>query len=109
MRPSLLGYLSTGLWTPDDAVDRLRLGLADYAGREGFTLRHAYVERAHVGAPEFNALIAALKRTDVNAVVVPALHHFAHSPGIRLAMKEHLERETGAQVLVMFPSLDESP
>jgi hypothetical protein len=27
--------------------------------------------------------------------------HFAHLPGLRTAMKDHLERETGARVVII--------
>lgn len=41
-------------------------------------------------------------------VIIPALHHFARSPDIRLAFKEMVERKTGASVVIMYPSLEAS-
>jgi hypothetical protein len=52
----------------------------------------------------FNALIEAAKRDDIQGVVVPALSHLTCFPGLQLAMKDLVERETGTRVLVMYPS-----
>jgi hypothetical protein len=104
MRPLIIGYLNPRPFTSDEEVARLKRELTSYADREGFSLADIYVEQVGSHASAFNALIDAVKRQDVQAVVVPALYHLARFPGLQLAMKELLERETGARVLVVYPS-----
>ena len=62
------------------------------------------MEQVDSHASAFNALIEAAKQREAEAVVIPTLYHLARFPGLQLAMKEHLERETGVRVLVMYPS-----
>lgn len=104
MRPLAFGYLNPRPFTSSDDVAELKRELSAHANREGFSLADIYVEQIDSSASAFNALIEAMKRDEAPAVVVPALYHLARFPGLQLAMKEHLERETGARVLVMYPS-----
>jgi hypothetical protein len=104
MRPLLFGYLHPQPGTPREVLDALKRQLTTYAEREGFCLGEIFVERPEANSSAFNGLLAALKQHEARAVAVPTLYHLARFPGLQLAMKEHLERETGARLLVMYPS-----
>jgi hypothetical protein len=93
---------------PDKEVEHLRRALAIYASREGFVLLRIFVDRRLMGTNGFTALFRALARGTARHVVVPALHHFARARGIQLVIKELIEQQTGAHVLVMYPSVEES-
>jgi hypothetical protein len=107
MQPTALGYFRVSSGTPDNRVAQLQKEIATYAAREGFTLSTCFSDHYEAQASGFSALVDALEREESRHVIVPALHHLARSPGIRLAMKELLERKTGAYVVVMHPSPEE--
>jgi hypothetical protein len=98
----IIGYLRMAGHMPERHVERMQQRLADYAGREGFCLTRTLVERDPMRATAFDELIRALQAGEAEHAVVPALHHFAHFTGMQLAMKELLERHTGASLLVMY-------
>lgn len=98
----IIGYLRVAQNMPERQVERMRQRLADYADREGFCLTRTLVERNPMWATAFDELIQALQAGEAEHAVVPALHHFAHFTGMQLAMKELLERQTGASLLVMY-------
>lgn len=104
VRPLALGYFRVSSGTPEEQVTRFREDIATYATREGFTLGEVYSDNYESQTSGFSALVDALEQGDARHVIVPALHHFARSPGIQLAFKETLERKTGAFVVVMYPS-----
>lgn len=82
--------------------------LADYAEREGYTLAEVFIEQDEIGSSAFAALMEALKRGQARIVIVPTMQHFAHLPSLRVAMKVHIERETGARVVVIDAGTDDS-
>jgi len=86
---------------PEQSARRLRDELAASAEREGYTLGEVFIERDTGGSSAFAALIDALTQSKTPAVVVPDMCHFAHLLGLRVAMKDHLERETGARVVII--------
>jgi hypothetical protein len=96
-----LGYMRLAPDIPEQSVRRLQDELAASAEREGYTLGETFIERDTGGSSAFAALIDALTRSKTPAVVVPGMCHFAHLPGLRAAMKDHLERETGARVVII--------
>ncbi|MEV5413512.1 recombinase family protein [Thermopolyspora sp. NPDC052614] len=104
MRPLALGYFRVSSGTPDEQVKQFRADIAAYAEREGFTLAEVYWDHYESQTSGFSALVDALEHGDARSVIVPALYHFARSPGIQLSFKEMLERKTGACVVVMYPS-----
>ncbi len=104
MRPVLFGHLHPHPGTERDVLERLKHELTAFAEREGFCLGEIFVERADANSLAFNGLLAAVKQHEAHAAAVPTLFHLARFPGLQLAMKEHLERETGARLLVMYPS-----
>jgi len=104
VRPLALGYFRVSSGTLEEQVRRFRDDIAAYAVREGFTLGEVYSDHYESRTSGFSALVDTLEQGEARYVIVPALHHFARSPGIQLAFNEMLERKTGAFVVVMFPS-----
>jgi hypothetical protein len=98
-RPAL-GYMRLAPDISEQSARRLRDELAASAEREGYTLGEVFIERDTGGSSAFATLIDALTQTKTPVVVVPGMCHFAHLPGLRTAMKDHLERETGARVVM---------
>lgn len=96
-----LGYMRLAPDTSKEAARRLRDELAAGAEREGYTLGEVFIEREAGGSSEFASLIEALIQYKTPIVLVPGMCHFAHLPGLRTAMKDHLERETGARVVII--------
>jgi DNA invertase Pin-like site-specific DNA recombinase len=105
VRPLILGYVRVTANSDSTDVDRLRRQVADFAEREGFALGEVFVEVEASGSSAFAALIDAALARRADAVVVPALQHFGRLPGVRVAMRELLERRTGVRVVVMHPQL----
>ncbi len=104
VRSSAFGYVRIAAHASEQAVRDMRKDLAAYAEREGYTLTEVFMEREDSGSSEFAALIDAISRSEPPMVVVPSMCHFAHLPGLRIAMKDLIERETGARVLVIAPA-----
>lgn len=103
MPPAMYGFMR--LTPSDDGQDEneaIRRELEVHASREGFTLERLFIER--LGSEEesaFFTLVDALKATDVKHVIVPSLWHFARLPGLQAAMREHIEKELGAQLWIV--------
>ncbi|MBX7266629.1 recombinase family protein [Micromonospora sp. Llam7] len=108
VRPLALGYFRVSSGTSGERAKQFRDDIAAYATREGFTLGEVYSDFYESQASGFSALVDALERGEARHVIVPALYHFARSPGIQLPFKEMLERKTGACVVVMYPSPEAS-
>ncbi|KWX01748.1 hypothetical protein LI90_2780 [Carbonactinospora thermoautotrophica] len=107
VRPLIVGYLRVSTHTTAEQADRMRREIAEFADREGFTLLEIFMEMETTATSAFAALVDALQCTEARTVVVPAMHHLGRLPGVRLALKELLERQIGAQVLVMHPNPEE--
>ncbi|MGH3759883.1 recombinase family protein [Actinophytocola sp.] len=105
----LFGYLRVGPLMPATEIEQLRRALANYARREGFTLLRTFVDDSPIHTAALAELTDALRSGQAAHVLVPSLRHLAHFPGVQLAMKDLLESQTGVRVLVMYPSLEESP
>jgi hypothetical protein len=103
-----LGYLCVSLATTDAEVAELRRQLGEYATGEGLVLIRIFEDRRFLPTTGFSALFTTLAMGSAKHVVVPALHHFARSLGAQLLFKELLEKQTGAQVLVMYGAAQES-
>jgi hypothetical protein len=98
-RPLLIGYLQRQLLVTDDQVDGVKRQFADFARVEGYSMGFTYVERPGSWPAAFEALIEAVRRYEVTAVVVPSLLHFA-ALDASASFREHFESATGARVLV---------
>ncbi|WP_198587168.1 recombinase family protein [Glycomyces xiaoerkulensis] len=107
MQTTALGYLRVPTSTSDERVSQLERDIYAYAERQGMKLSTLFADRSDEQTSGFSLLVDALERKESQHVIVPALHHFAHSPGMRLAIKELLEDRTGAEVIVMHPSPEE--
>jgi hypothetical protein len=104
MPSSAFGYARLSAHSSDHVARDLREDLAAYAEREGYLLAEVFIEREDSGSSAFAALIDALNHSELPVVIVPSLCHFAYLPGLRIPMKDLIERETGARVLVIAPS-----
>lgn len=104
LRSSAFGYARIAAHASAQTVRDMRNDLAAYAEREGYTLTEVFMEREDSGSSEFAALIDAINHSEPPIVVVPSMCHFAHLPGLQIAMKDLIERETGARVLVIAPA-----
>ncbi|MEV6413676.1 hypothetical protein [Kribbella sp. NPDC051718] len=72
---------------------------AAFARAEGYSMGFTYVERPDSWPAAFEALVEAVRRYEVAAVVVPSLLHFA-ALDATAGFREHFESATGACVLV---------
>lgn len=77
-RPLLLGYLQRQLLVTEDQVETVKRELASFAHAEGFSMGFTYVEQPGTWPAAFEALIEAVNRYDVTAVVLPSLPHWEH-------------------------------
>ncbi|GAA0572137.1 recombinase family protein [Kribbella sandramycini] len=89
-RPTLLGYVRADALSCAEELAAATHSLAAFASAEGFTLGTVYTERDTAESAAFHALLEEVKRSDVRAVVVPAMHHLG-SVGTPAAMRQHLE------------------
>lgn len=105
LRP-LLGYLRVPLRMSDKDIECRRRELVAYAGAEGFAPERVFVDQGRMSTAEFAALINALRRGVAGYVLVPTLHHLVPFPGLHAAMKDLVERATGARVVVMSLDLE---
>ena len=99
---SAFGYVRIAAGMPEGGQGRdPQKVLGEYAEREGYVLDKVFVEREESGSSAFAALMDALYLSERPIVIVPSMCHFAHLPGLRLAMKERIEREAAALVVVI--------
>jgi hypothetical protein len=98
-RPVLLGYLRKHLLMSETELEDAKERLAYFAEIEGFTMGAIYVEEIATVSAAFEALVDAVNRHEVSAVVLPSMLHFAVL-GAPASIKGHFEHCTGARVLV---------
>jgi hypothetical protein len=98
-RPLLLGFVLKHLLMTDDELAETRERLEEFAAVEGFAMGTIYVEDTAITTAAFEALIDAINRYEVTAVVVPSLLHFAALSAVH-NIKDTFERATGARVMV---------
>ncbi|MEU8625463.1 recombinase family protein [Streptomyces sp. NPDC048669] len=102
MRPVIYGYVRLAATDPEgDETEGIKRELAAHAEREGFALERVFVEHIRSIEPAFDAMVGALKSSDVKNVIVPSLWHFARLPGLQNAMRQHIEDELGARLWVV--------
>jgi L-lactate utilization protein LutB len=78
--------------------------MAAFASLEGFVITRVLVDKYFEHTTAFAELLAAVDKGEASHVLVPALHHFGHSEGVQLAMKDLLESKNGTRVLELFPA-----
>ena len=98
-RPLLLGFILKHLLMTDDELAVTRVRLEEFAAVEGFAMGTIYVEDTATSPAAFAALIEAVSRYEVTAVVVPSLLHLAALSAVH-NIKDTFERATGARVMV---------
>src|SRR5215469_13399595 len=96
------GYIRVAADPPEGSrTEDLLSILSEYAENNGYVLAEVFTEWEDSGSSAFAALIETLEISEQPIVIVPALGHFAHFPGLRAAMKERIERETGARIVII--------
>lgn len=101
MRPAMYGYVRLAVTQADgEEAEVIKGELAAHADREGFTLERLFIEHTRNSEPELDAMTNALKSSGVKNVIVPSLWHFVRLPGLQGAMRQHIEREIGAQLWI---------
>jgi hypothetical protein len=98
-RPLLLGYLRKHLLMTDDELHDTEERLERFARIEGFAMGTIYIEEVETSPAAFEALVEAVNRYEVTAVVLPSMLHFAVL-GAPATIKGHFEHITGARVMV---------
>ena len=101
MRPLALGFLHVSSGVAVAEISAWRRALTDFANREGFALTDIYMEYAEAAMSGFASLVEAARRRRVNAVLIPAMNHFASLPSVQIVMKRLLEEQTGVQLVVI--------
>jgi hypothetical protein len=98
-RPLLLGYILKHLLMTNNELAETKERLEAFAQLEGFAMGTIYVEDSATTPAAFEALIKAVDRYEVTAVVVPGLIHFVALASTH-DVKATFERATGARVMV---------
>ncbi|GAA3084013.1 hypothetical protein JOF29_004415 [Kribbella aluminosa] len=96
--PLMLGYLCEPPLHSQAATEKLKILLKAFARREGYALGTVYVEHLPTAPAAFEALLEAIRRYEVDAVVVPTKTHL--EPLGEPSKMQRLTRETNARVLV---------
>lgn len=108
-QPPAFGYMRIERGSSAEESERLRQQIADFVVSQGFLLGDVFVESEDSTSSAFAALIDALNVSGVTTVVVPTMHHLAHMEGVGAAMKERIESETGARIVVICASDGDTP
>ncbi|WBQ04348.1 hypothetical protein [Kribbella sp. CA-293567] len=99
-RPLLVGYIRRELLVVDAQVALAQRQMALYAAVSGFSMSYIYIEEAGTWPAAFDALVEAVIRLGITAVMLPSLLHFAVL-GPPCDIKGSFERATGARVLLL--------
>jgi hypothetical protein len=97
-RPLLLAYLRKHLLMSATELADTKGRLVHFAEVEGFALGDVYIEEVETSPAAFEALIEAVNRYEVTAVVLPSMLHFTLL-GPPATIKAHFEHLTGARVM----------
>jgi hypothetical protein len=103
-RPLVVGYMRLQASDPLGRADQLDAKMRVFAHRCGHALAGMYTEQPDVSSREgaaFSAMVKALRRPHIHAVVIPSPGHFSRFDGMYRAMCTVIETATGADVLVM--------
>lgn len=96
--PEAFGYFSVGASAKD--TELLQQEMTAFAESRNYRLSHVFIETEDKASSAYAALIDAVRAYGVTAVLVPSLDHFGHLPGVGLAMRQRIEDETGARVII---------
>jgi hypothetical protein len=92
---------------PLGRADQLNAEMRAFAHRCSLALTDIYTEQPGVSSREgaaFSALVEALRRPHIHAVIIASPGHFSRFGGMYQAMRTVIQMETGADVLVMSNS-----
>ena len=89
-RPTVLGSVRADALSCAEELAAATDSLVAFATAQGFTLGTVYTERDAAESAAFHALLEEVKRSDVRAVVVPAMNHLGPI-GTPAEMRQHLE------------------
>lgn len=95
-----LGYMQVTADATPQEVAAPCAGIETCASARQLTLLGVLVETIGGGTSAFADLVEALCERDAGTVIVPALEHFAHIPGLRQALINILTEQAAALVLV---------
>ncbi len=96
-----VGYMRIRENTSLASPDLLRQQMVAYAADRGLILKRVLVDSGESAHSAFADLMDALCETGADAVVIPSMDHLARMEGVGYAIKDHIERETNASVLVV--------
>lgn len=110
-RPLALGYLRLHASGPPEIGAALTAELRAYADREGLTLADVYVDlfdppASNVERAGFCALMDAVRRHEVHAVIIPGAEHLSRRPSDYIARRTIIVAEGGARLLRIHGSGD---
>jgi len=100
IRPLLLGYVRVHQGMTEAELVRAKDRLHTFAQVEGFAMGAVFTEYAETAPAAFHALVDAVKRHEVRAIVVPSRRHLAVL-GALPTLERYLECCTGAPVLTV--------
>ncbi len=95
------GYIRLQRNTPANELADLRQQMADVVADQGFILSDVFVESKDSTSSAFARLMDALHASGVTIVAIPSMSHLAHMGSVSAAMKERIESETDARVLII--------
>jgi hypothetical protein len=101
IKPLAFGYIRLQRNTPANELADLRQQMADVVASQGFILGDVFVESEDSTNSAFARLMDALHTSGVAIVAVPSMNHLARMESVSAAMKERIESETGARVLIV--------
>jgi hypothetical protein len=108
LRPLVVGYVRLQACDPPGFADQIIADMRVFTHQGGLALADTYIEQSDVSSREgaaFSALVEALRRPHIHAVVIPSTGHFSRFGGMYEAMRTMIKTETGADVLVMSDRL----
>lgn len=79
----------------------LRRQLDDCAEKMGYVLSKVFIDADDNAISVYADLIAEVCASEIAVVLVPSLDHFGQLTGVRTAMRERIEYETGARVITV--------
>ena len=101
MRPLVYGCVSVPAHVAEEQAERRRWEIATFAEREGLALAGIFTDPRGRSQHAFYAMTEALRRGDATQVVVPAVEHLDHVPGLQHADVSAAARHVGAPILAV--------
>lgn len=104
IRPLLYGYQVVRVTTSRADAARDTRALRDFAERENYSLAHIFVDSdPNRPCSALAAMIAAARRTEATAVVVPSVLDLGLLPAVQSVTRRMIEREADVRLFVALP------